>query len=312
MDLLHRFIREKKETDPPKEIRAIFEKAFNIGQGATMVDKAISFRNLGQFDKAIELLRKTLKSYPSYLPAQIVLGVTLIKKGDIRVAEIYFKNLVSKHFNNKTGILIEAYANLGIIRLHYNDFEGALKYYDLALKEPNPRPDDHETFEFIRSSIYRDLCSLYFDQKNFVLAKQYALQRVRIIKDCPIASFVLGVCLLNEFLEQDQIVIAICNDIEPVNLKIAAELFLNCLKENDKDYSSVFGISLSLSFYLVWSGINHHPADKEMIERNHFYIRKLDALAQDSELAKQMLEEFFSVYSRIGNLVALEMAKKAV
>jgi len=186
-----------------KDVGRVFHKMDNWLQGQQMVDQAISFRNLGQYDKAITILKETVGKYPIYVPAKIVLGNTLRIKGDIDGAEVLFKKILSEHATGDDYPLIEVYANLGVIYwLDRKDLKTSLKYYEIALNAKKPETIEDKKYELLRSDVYRDLCMIYFEAQNFELAKQYAFKRLQTIEHCPNASRVYGCCGYFEWLQK--------------------------------------------------------------------------------------------------------------
>jgi tetratricopeptide (TPR) repeat protein len=187
------FFKKKK---PATEVEKVFEKIHAQLKAKRIVDQAISHRNLGQYDKAICILRDVLKKYPVYTPAKSVLGVTLMKKGDIDDAERHFKNMLTEYVDGKNYPLAEIYANLGSLYHNYRkNIPTSLEYYRLALNSPKPDDVSDEEYRFILSGVYRDLCVIYScDIGDLGLAKRYALRRLEVVKDCPTARKVYNLC----------------------------------------------------------------------------------------------------------------------
>lgn len=319
MSFFDRFKKDKNKSALPKDIEQIFQKLHGIEKVKQIVDKAISYRNLGHYDKAIDILKKVIKNHPTYHPAETILGITLLQKGDIVEAENYFKRLLSLHSEDNEYNRFENYANLGLIRWkQHNDIKGALEYYDLALKEPNIGPVydpafglyhkiDEKTYEKIKSNVYRDLCSLYFSIQKIDMAKKYAIKRLKIVNNCPIASRVFGTYLLSEYIDQNQIIQYIIDDIEPKDLKVTAKCFQHCFEENPKDYYALFGICISLTCYGLWASTNNHEVD-EVSEKNKYYTEKLGALAKTSETGNNMYEQYIETITNISKLMILQMS----
>jgi tetratricopeptide (TPR) repeat protein len=188
------FFKKKKLST---KVEKVFDKIHAELMARRMVDQAISHRNLGQYDQAICLLNDVLKKYSVYTPAKSVLGVTLIMKGDIDGAERHFKNMAAEYADGKEYPLAEIYANLGSLYHNYRkDIPTSLEYYQLALNSPKPDDISDEGYEIILSGVYRDLCVIYFYKiRDLALAKQYAIKRLEVVKDCPTAQRVYDICL---------------------------------------------------------------------------------------------------------------------
>jgi tetratricopeptide (TPR) repeat protein len=188
------FFKKKK---PATEVEEVFERIHMRLTARKMVDQAISHRNLGQYDEAIALLNDVLKRYPIYRPAKTILGTTLMTKGDIEGAEKQFKKILAEHADGKDYPLIEVYANLGsLYNNHKKDISATLKYYQLALDSPKPDDVSDETYRLMVSNVYRDLCVIYFYKiRDLPVAKQFAMKRLEIVKDCSAAKKVYNFCL---------------------------------------------------------------------------------------------------------------------
>ncbi len=185
----------KKESPLDKDVKKVFDKLHVELTARQMVDQALSFRNLSQFDKAISLLKEVLIKYPSYTPAKTILGTTLAISGDIDGAELQFKKVLDEHSKGADFPLIEVYANLGsLYHNHRHDIQTALKYYQLALNALKPAMLDDNAYDFMVSNVHRDLCVIYFKQQDFTRAKQFAISRLQKVKDCAISLKIYNVC----------------------------------------------------------------------------------------------------------------------
>jgi len=228
-------------------------------------------------------------------------------KGNLIEAEDYFKRIISEYSNNKDYNLIEVYTSLGRIRWgHYRDFDGALEYYDIALRLPNHGPVivsdfdvsygvDDRGYEFIRSHIYANLCLLHFEQKELSLAKEFAERRMEIVDDCPLASRVLGACWLDEFITEEKIFYHTFNDIEPSSLKEIMRCFYNCLNDNPEDVFALYGLTTSYFYYNYWEVFNGY--DENGTYYNEFIesLKKLNECSKKSKGAEEMRDHFVSM-----------------
>jgi tetratricopeptide (TPR) repeat protein len=286
-----------KKEKPDKEVEKIFGKMVNVQQAKAIVDKAISFRNLGQYDKAITLLKETLINYPVYTPAKMVLGTTLEISGDIDGAESQFKKILSEHVNGTDYPLIEVYANLG--SLYYNhkkDIKTSMKYYELALNAPKAKIIDDEAYKFMVSNVHRDLCMIYFGEKNFPFAKQNALKRLQILKDCPIASRVYGCCLFFELLQKG---IDLDKDTENLDLENIVKYLQITIENQPIDYGIVAYCALSLFYMRQTKFYKKNPTLIKSLEHKEYeYIEHLKKNCGQSDNAKEALKLYQDIVSK--------------
>ncbi|MGO8762724.1 MAG: tetratricopeptide repeat protein [Desulfobaccales bacterium] len=287
---------------------AIFLKIHNFQQGKELVNKAISYRELGLYDKAIEILKHVLKEFPQYLPAKTILGTTLKAKGDINGAEDQFKKIITEHKNDNTYPLIEIYANLGA--LYYfdkNDKNVALEYYDLALKQPKSEKIDFQHYKIMISNIHRDLSLLFFREGDLILAKKHALIRLESNKDCATASKIYGLCLVNEFTQDNKRMNYVTDFIENKNLIEAVDCLRNSLSENHEDYGCMAGIALAL-YYL--GRMKYYNSNKEVADKIEKEFKLyFDKIKQDSIKSKDVKKYFDLLNDFIANF-GIEMMQK--
>ncbi len=59
-------------------------------EGRKLADQAISYRNVGNFNKALELLKRALTEF-DYKPAIVLIGTTAVLKGEIKNAIRWFE-----------------------------------------------------------------------------------------------------------------------------------------------------------------------------------------------------------------------------
>lgn len=300
------FFRRSKDSDKlPKDVEKIFKEISKAQQPREMVDKAISFRNLGQFDKALGILNAVIKNHPEYEPAVPILGTTLMMKGEIDAAERYLLGVLNKYRSGNNFAIFEIYANLGLLRWkHRHDIDGALKYYGLALKSPKPDRKEgwsltDENFEIARSNVYRDLGMLHFDSGNISLAKQFATMRLNIVKDCYIASKTLGTCILQEDIVTPSVADMIIRDKEPEALPVAIRCFRTCLMEKPHEPLFLFGIGLSISLLSLWATYHNKPVNSSLVEEASTYTKRLFDLEKKSEVAKGLCETFIGLVARV-------------
>jgi len=292
------FLKKRGDED---QVQEIFHKIHKEHQAKELVDKAISYRNLGKFDDAIAILRESLRVYPYYSPAKSVLGNTFWAKGDIASAEKEYLRIIADDANKEDfGLLIETYANLGLI--HYSvkkDKQKALKYYNLGLVTPKPKNVSDEGYRIMLADIYRDLIVLYSKEENWDLLKKYALLRLECTNNCPVASVVYGFCLINEYVTTvyDRSRSPLESEDKSGLLTNAAKYFTNVLSENPKNYPALSGLAVAMlhlrilfSMYSQFSDKAHKKfgLTKEMIasalqSTNDVESRALGALKKSSQ-----------------------------
>jgi len=298
------FGRFKKNNDPPPQklpnkIELIFEKLHHNLEAAAKVDKAISYRELGEHAKAIELLKEVIKKHPQYHPAKTVLGVTILHKGDVRQAECFFLDMLKNFAKNSDYPLTEVYGNLGVIRWkHFNDIEGAINFYKSGISDNSCSLIDKETYEIGRSSLHRDLCFIYFGQNNCEEAQRHAKIRLTIDNDCHIASKVLGICLLVEFLQNNDLFKYVLHDIKPMDLLYSAQCLETGLRQNINDYSLLGNAALVYFFLGMSAYIRNNPdLHKEYTVKSKHYSDILYEYAKHSEQAEQMRNNYEQIVS---------------
>lgn len=237
----------KKKEKLNKEVIKAFNKIHNELTARQITDQAISYRNLKQYDKAVRLLKKAINEY-HYSPANTILGNTLRMKGDIVAAEVHFKKILSEYIKGDDYPLLEIYANLGsLYHDDKNDTENALKYYELALNVPKPTKAgiSDKGYEIMTSAVFRDLCSIYFGKHDIQRAKEYAFRRLKIEKDCPIASRVYANCLFYEVLQRE---IDLDKDTKDTDIENIVKYLQVAIANNPLDYASIAYCATSLFF----------------------------------------------------------------
>lgn len=252
------YLKNRKEK---KEINRIVDKVYTHQQAKDLVNKAISYRNINEIQKAIEILETVLDKYPEYRAANQIYGNTLRRAGMVDEALHFFKKIADK--DNGTGVygLKEIYANIGIIYFFdKNDTQTALKYYKLALEAPECPSITKEANKLITSSIYRGLAYIFFTQKDYKKSKNYAKKRLEVQSRCPIASRILGLSLINEFLINESKLDFFDSKIENPDIVNAIEYLKITLAENDKDYAALNG--LALAHYLL-SQMPYYTSNKK-------------------------------------------------
>ena len=283
----------RKEEKLDKEVKKVFDKIDAVLTAKRMVNEAISYRNLGKHDRAISLLKEVIRDYPVYVPAKTILGTTLAMSGDIDGAELQFNKILAEHAQGHDCPLIEVYANLGLLyNNHRQDIKTSLKYYQLALNAPRPQVIDDKAYEFMVSNVYKDLCLVYFKEQQFSLAKQFALQRLQTVDDCPSASRALGCCLFFELLQKG---VDVESDTDAGALTKVLKYLQIALKANPMDHAVVAYSALTL-FYVrhmkCWGGNTAAIETIEQREKEYFHhLRKYSQLSNTAMAAYQIYQD---------------------
>ncbi len=185
--------------------RTVLNSAFRKLSIIADVDKAISFRTLGQYDEAINLLKNVLKDFPEYTPAMSVLGGTLRVAGRIEEAERLLKQSIELYGRDSTSMqgspLIEWYATLGDIYQfdRKNGADTALSYYKHALACKKPKHLTMTQWEVGRSVVFMQLGNLLLEYRRWEEAKSCAEKRLAVDPNCPIGRKVFVLAFIGDF-----------------------------------------------------------------------------------------------------------------
>lgn len=298
------YFKERKEK---KELDRIFDKVYTHQQAKDLVNKAISYRNINEIQKALQILEIVLAKYPKYLAANQIYGNTLRRAGKIDEAIQFFKRIVDK--DNGTGVyaIKEIYANIGVIYFFdKDDSQTALKYYKLALEAPECPSINKEGNELITSAIYRDLAYVFFTQNDYKKAKNYANKRLNVQNRCPIASKVLGLSLINEFLTNEKRLDFFDSKLENIDIENAIKFLKLSLENNDTDYPVLNGIALA---YYLLSQMPYYTSNKENednIDREREkYLHVLETKSSENEEANY----YFNMYNKLMMKIGVEILR---
>lgn len=189
MGIFDLFRKKKKKKDLPEDVKRVFDKIWRVEtreqEGRKITDEAISYRNLGNFEKATELLYRALNEF-EYTPAAVLVGTTLAMKGDIDDAIRWFELRIKEHGAANDFPLIEFYANLGSIYNRYRkDYAKALQMYASALKALRPAMYDDQAYAQIESNVFHDMAVVYWTLGDHTRARRYVEERLRVQPDCP-------------------------------------------------------------------------------------------------------------------------------
>jgi tetratricopeptide (TPR) repeat protein len=290
------FIKNRKRN---KDIEEIFKKATPFAEAKQLVDKAISYRNLKQYEKAIKILEDVLTNYPFYLPAKTILGTTLLKKGEVNKAENQFKKILSEHATDGQYALAEVYANLGALNYFQKDNkEAALEYYQLGLKSPKPENIDSKLHELSISNIYRDLSLLYSIEGDYLSAKKYATLRLSVNKNCPIATKAYGASLFDEFMNDKSSLKYFTEDIECKLLNAAVENIRISLDYNPKDYLAVAIMETIIDMIRI---TRYYNKDDKLFDEYYKQYEKYLILKEDSKISPEAKKYYDLAKDRVMN-----------
>ncbi len=177
----------KKRITSSKEQKQIIEKLNRKVMGHRLADEAISYRNIGKYEKSLKLLKKSLFEF-DYKPAISIIGVTLALKGDVNKAISWLSENIEKLEKQKGYPIIELYANLGWIfssdTFGLKKYDTAIDMYYKALSAPLAQnlSEDYYTFEI--GNVYRDMAIVYYKSGDLSKAREYAQKRLETQPEC--------------------------------------------------------------------------------------------------------------------------------
>jgi tetratricopeptide (TPR) repeat protein len=182
----------KKDKKPPKEFEKIFEKMKIQLEGKKLADEAISYQNLGEYERAYNLLMESIEKF-NYLPAITLIGTTALLKGDIEKAIEWFEINIKNPPKGGSHLIIEWYANLGLIYFRKKeDIEKARMIYEKALCIPKPPEISDGLYNTIISGVHRDIAVVYLISGEISLANNFARKRLAFDPDCASSKKVLA------------------------------------------------------------------------------------------------------------------------
>lgn len=165
---------KEKRDDPPKEVRRFFDMQKRYLDGKKLADEAISYRNVGNYNKAFQLLKCAIDEY-DYKPAITLVGTTAVMKGDIEAAIEWFSLQLRTLPDNGDYCLIELYANLGSIYNQYvRDYDRALEMYEKGLAARPPADIERRWYDLIVTNVHRDMTIVYQNLGDLSRAKECA------------------------------------------------------------------------------------------------------------------------------------------
>lgn len=296
-----------KEQKSKKELNRIADKVENYQQAKDFVNKAMSYRNIKDFDKALKILEKVLKEYPNYKAANLVYGVTLRLSREVDKALSFFNELLL--MDNGSGVYNpkEIYANIGVIYLFDKDQpDKALDYYRLALKAPNCPNIDEKGNNIIISNIHRDIAYVFFVLRKYENSISFAEKRLNVQNKCPMSSKIFGLSKINVFIDGQLDMDYFADAIKNTEIVDAIEKLNVAYEENDKDYAVING--LTLGYYLL-SQMPYYNTDEktnEYLDRMH--TKFFNFLEVDSKV-NNVANYYFDMYNNLQMNIAVQVLK---
>lgn len=194
MSFLNPFRKDKRPPRPSKAVEKIFEKMRVELEGRKLADEAISYRNLGEYEKALRLLMDAVQKY-NYTPALTLIGTTILLKGDVDGAIDWFDANIKNPPKGSSYLAIEWYANLGVIYLYKKeDCKKACVMCEKTLSPSKPIEISDEQYNITISAVHRDLAVAYLACGEISLALDFAKKRLAFNPGCDTSKKVISMC----------------------------------------------------------------------------------------------------------------------
>jgi len=296
-----------KDIKEKKELNKILDKVEDYQRAKDLVNKAISYRNINQMGKALQILKKVLNEYPKYKAANLVYGNTLRRAGRVDEALNFFYKLIE--IDNGTGAYNpkEIYANIGSIYFfEKDDSNRALENYNLALKAPDAPDIDAEGKRLIISSVYRDLAYVYFILNDYNKSKAYAEKRLSVQTKCAVASKILGLSKINKFISGVLPMEYFDTKIQNSNIVDAIEKLNIAFEQNDKDYAVING--LTLGYYLLLQMPYYNTDEKINESLNNMHDKFFNTLEVKSK-TNDSANHYFDMYNNLQMNIGIQILK---
>jgi type IV pilus assembly protein PilF len=176
----------------PADARRHFSRALKLDDNSAVAHNAMGllYGYEGDIEQQEDHLLKALKADKDYSPARNNLGALLYRQGRLKEAEKQLRRAAEDPNYDARG---SAYYNLGHVRSAMEDKKGAKKAYQRAarLASGNPGPS-------------LELARIYFEEKNFRLARDYYQQYARRIGTQSATGLWLGIRLAHRFGNRDE------------------------------------------------------------------------------------------------------------
>ena len=269
-----------------RRVQNIFRK---MAESMDLLNRAVLFKDRGDYEKAIEILNEILKDNPQNGLARAELGSTLLMKGDLAEGESVLMEYLDIHYFGNSILDNLVLQQLGKVKFEYHkDTDTALKFFTQALDFDHISAKvPEEKINAIKSDIHLDLCRLHLYRKDYDSAKKYAFKRLDFDPECYFASHVLASCFLNEFVYSSELVECIANGTSPFVLTDLITLFSNCLKHKEDDYQAMYGIAVSRISLEIWAECNGQVIDEAFTVGSKEYMDRLWEGAKTSEEARE-------------------------
>ena len=240
-------------------------------------DNAILYLNIGNYQKAIKYLKKTLKNDPYFKNAELNLGICYLKVGRFLDAVKTLKRVVTKDTKNPN-----AFFNLGVAYLKILNWERAIKNFEKAVELKNDYKE-----------AYYNLGYAYLQDEKYEKSIQASLKATELDSTDYQAYFNLGYAY-DDLKQYDK---AIENYKKAIKLK--------------EDFSDAY-TNLGLAYYHVKEYDKAVEALKKAIEINpdddtaYFNLGKVyfDMNQKDKSL------EAYQQAARMGNIEAQRYLRK--
>lgn len=111
---------------------------------AVLNNLATVYMQLGQRDKAIEILTRSIRWRPNYAPTQLTMALVLQRNGHLARATSYARTAV-----NLQPAMSAAHSLLGRLSLQQGDLEGARRYLSESIAIGNSDPNTREVYAMV-------------------------------------------------------------------------------------------------------------------------------------------------------------------
>jgi tetratricopeptide (TPR) repeat protein len=185
---------------------------------------AETYEKSGEPDKALTHLKKILECYPDETFAQYRTGLLLLKKTQFSEAINMFRSIINKDSNH-----VGALFNLGVALEGIGEIAQAKDTYNKILKA---RPENAEVL--VR------LGSLYLNESNYIKAKEYFLNTLKLEKYLLEANLALS--KINIFLNDPEGCVTSCDELLKC-LNLPRNITIDGISDLSKLYANI-GITL--------------------------------------------------------------------
>lgn len=190
----------RKREPLPRPVKRVFDAVTRELEGKKIVDEAISYRNVGNYQKSLSLLMKALTEF-DYKPAILLIGTTAVESGDVEGAIEWFSTVIEDQTKRRDFPLMELYANLGsIYSKHRKEYRIAIELYQKALRAPRPPIFGDDYYMIATSAIQRDMAVTFYNLGDLLGAREFAERCLQVNGDCAISKEIISQCEIREKL----------------------------------------------------------------------------------------------------------------